>query len=118
MSELHRERRQLLLREAEGYLDMTAACGDQFVLSDTVRHQLAQRALNTSLESVSDAKPTCASRVLTRPSAAKSGGNTARRSSSLSEAAEVDSENTHIWLALGLVSKSVSGDSDLAIEGT
>ena len=114
MSELHRERRQLLLREAEGYLDMTAACGDQFALSDTVRHQLARRALDT----LSKVSPTRSLRVQVaylRGQALRNLGQYREAIVSLSEAAEVDSENTHVWLALGWCQKRV-GRLDLAIE--
>ncbi len=114
MSELHRERRQLLLREADGYLDLASACGDQFVLSARVRHQLARRALET-LSRVPVSRGLRPKVSYLRGQALRNLERYAEAIASLNEAAELDSENTHTFLALGWCQKRV-GRLDLAIE--
>jgi tetratricopeptide (TPR) repeat protein len=111
---MHRKRRQQLLREAEGYLDLVGACGEHFELSDAVRHQLSKRALVV----LSSIKPTRGLRVQTaylRGLALRNLEQYRDAVTCLSEAAEIDGENTHIWLALGWCHKRM-GRLDLAIE--
>jgi len=107
-------RRQQILREAEGYLDLAMACADLLPLSPPVRNRLAQRALSAlSLVDRRRAnKSHCsylqgqALRVMERfPEAIKY----------FESAAEQDSENVHIWLALGWCHKRV-GKLDMAIQ--
>ena len=45
MARYDRTRRQQLLREAEGYLDLATALGDESKLDDELRNRLAQRAI-------------------------------------------------------------------------
>ena len=45
MSRSLRTRRQQLLREAEGYLDLATVCSDRWGLKTQLRDRLAERAL-------------------------------------------------------------------------
>jgi len=107
-------RRQQMLREAEGYLDLAMACADELPLSEPVRNRLAQRALAalSQVERSRSNKAHCsylqgqALRVMERfPEAIEY----------FESAAEVDSENVHIWLALGWCHKR-TGKLDMAIQ--
>ncbi len=107
-------RREQILREADGYLDLAMACADQLPLSASVRNRLAQRALSAlaSVDTCRSNKSRCnylhgqALRVMERfPEAIEY----------FESAAELDNENLHIWLALGWCHKRV-GKLDMAIQ--
>lgn len=107
-------RRQQILRQAEGYLDLAMACADLLPLSPPVRNRLAQRALSAlaQVDHSRASKSHCsylqgqALRVMERfPEAIEY----------FESAAEQDSENVHIWLALGWCHKRV-GKLDMAIQ--
>jgi len=107
-------RRQQILREAEGYLDLAMACADQLPLTEPVRNRLAQRALSAlaQVERSRSNKSRCsylkgqALRVMERyPEAIEY----------FESALELDHENLHIWLALGWCHKRV-GKLDMAIQ--
>ena len=107
-------RRQQLLREAEGYLDLAMAGADQLPLAVPVRNRLAQRALSAlaTIECRRTNKAHCsylkgqALRVMERyPEAIEY----------LQSAAEMDCENIHVWLALAWCHKRV-GKLDMAIQ--
>jgi len=107
-------RRQQILREAEGYLDLAMACSDELPLSEPVRNRLAQRALsalaqverNRSNKSHWNYLQGQALRVMERfPEAIEY----------FESAAELDSKNVHIWLALGWCHKR-TGKLDMAIQ--
>ena len=107
-------KRQQILREAEGYLDLAMACADQLSLSEPIRNRLAQRALSAlaQVDRSRSSKSYCsylkgqALRVMERfPEAIEY----------FESAAELDCENVHIWLALGWCHKRV-GKLDMAIQ--
>lgn len=114
VSDIDRHRCQQLLREAEGYLDLAESCGDDFRLTDPVRHRLSQRSLDV-LEKLNSALGLRVHVAYLRGLALRNLGQHRDAIVSLNEAAEIDCENTHVWLALGWCYKRV-GRLDLAIE--
>ena len=114
MSEQQRQRHQQLLREAEGYLELAVACEDRFPLTPPVRHRLAERTLS-SLEQIEAAQYCRVHYAYLRGQALRALERYSEAIISLSEAAEFDPDNIHVWLALGWCNKRV-GRLDLAIE--
>jgi tetratricopeptide (TPR) repeat protein len=114
VSEYYSHRRQQLLREAEGYLELACACGDQLVLDVSVRNGLAERALAT-LNRLGSAGVYHVEATYLRGQALRTMNRHHEAIEYLREAADLDTENVHVWLALGWCYKRV-GRLDLAIE--
>ncbi len=114
MSDYSRLRRQQLVREAEGYLDIMTGVSDQFELSPTIRDRLGVKALSvlTRLEPTSGQ----------RSHALFLAGQVYRAMQRfqdaigpLKESVALQHENIHVWLALGWCYKRIQR-MDLAIE--
>lgn len=114
MADYERIRRQQLLMEAEGCVELVTACADDLPLSTNARDQLAQRALNL-LSTIPDADSDeelvfyltgQAYRVMQRYHEAIE---------PLEEAVEFNPDNVHTWLALGWCYKRI-GRLDMAIQ--
>jgi tetratricopeptide (TPR) repeat protein len=114
MSELKRFRRKQILREAEGYLDLITSCADDFTLRTEVRDRLAQRALDTliRLDVVSRERVEA---LYLRGQALRIMERYGQAIDELDQAAELDHDNIHVWLALGWCYKR-TGRLDKAIE--
>ncbi len=114
MATYSRIRRQQLLQEAEGYLDLTTVLADRWPLTPEVRDRAARRTLATlsKLDSADAANHRAlhlqgqALRVMERYGEAVH---------PLRRAAERDPDNVHIFLALGWCYKRI-GKLDLAIQ--
>lgn len=114
MVDYDRTKRRQLLREAEGYLDLVTSCADDFPLQPALRDRLAERAV-TVLDSI-DAKGIEREDMLyLRGQAYRVMERHHEAIQWLEEAAEVNPENLHTWLALGWCQKRV-GRLDLAIQ--
>lgn len=104
-------KRQQLLREAEGYLDLATACAEDLTLCPQMRNQLGERSVNLLARVGEDCEDRCyllgmAFRLLERHHEAIE---------ALEESAELNPDNYHTWLALGWCHKRV-GRLDLAIQ--
>jgi Flp pilus assembly protein TadD len=109
-----RIRRQQLLREAEGYLDLTTVLSERWPLRPAVRDRLAQRALDVLARLDSSGRHRTHSRYLVGQ-ALRVMERYAEAIEPLEEAAELDPENIHIWLELGWCHKRC-GRLELAIQ--
>jgi tetratricopeptide (TPR) repeat protein len=109
-----RIKRQQLLREAEGYLDLVTSCADELSLQSTLRDRLAQRAL-TILESIQAEGLDQEELFYLRGQAYRVMDRHDEAIPWLEEATEIDPKNIHTWLALGWCQKR-SGRLDLAIQ--
>lgn len=109
-----RVRRQQLLREAEGYLDLMMVFAEQWSLRPEVRDRLGERVLAT-LEQVDDQPGRRAHKLYLRGQTLRAMQRYADAVISLKESAELDPENISVWLALGWCHKR-SGRLDLAIQ--
>lgn len=114
MSGLHSVRRQQALREAEGYLDLAVACADQLGLSAVLRDRLAERSL-ARLDQVASPGGYVVELAYLRGQALRTLNRYREAIDCLNEAADLDPDNIHVWLALGWCYKRV-GRLDLAIE--
>jgi tetratricopeptide (TPR) repeat protein len=114
MSELKRFRRKQILREAEGYLDLVTSCADEFALRCEVRDRLAQRALAT-LGRLDTAGRERVEALYLRGQALRIMEQHGPAIEILGQAAELDHNNIHVWLALGWCHKR-TGRLDKAIE--
>lgn len=114
MSELKRVRRKQILREAEGYLDLVTACADELQLTNKVRDRLAQRAIDT-LARLDPHSQERAEALYLRGQALRIMERHGSAIEVLGQAAEVDHDNIHVWLALGWCHKRI-GRLDKAIE--
>jgi tetratricopeptide (TPR) repeat protein len=108
-----RLRRQQLLREAEGYLELITAFSDQWPIHPESRRRLAMRCLET-LEGMAVGEQQ-ADVLLLRGQAYRILEQHQEAVEIFRAAVELDSENIHIWLALGWCYKR-TGRLDLAIE--
>jgi len=114
VSEFHRVRRQQLLCEAEGCLDLIMVFADRWPPTVESRDRLANRAL----ELLSKIRAPGADRgylLYLKGQALRAMERFNDAIWPLAEAAEDDPGNTHIWLALGWCYKR-TGRLDLAIE--
>lgn len=114
MSELKRFRRKQILREAEGYLDLVTACADELPLTNNVRDRLAQRAIDTLMRLDANSQSRVEALYL-RGQALRIMERYGQAIEFLGQAAELDHDNIHVWLALGWCHKR-TGRLDKAIE--
>jgi tetratricopeptide (TPR) repeat protein len=109
-----RVRRQQLLREAEGYLDLLMVFSEQWPLRDEVRNRLGERVLET-LDRLDDFSGRRAHRLYLRGQALRAMHRFTEAIVPLSESAELDPDVLGVWLALAWCHKR-SGRLDLAIQ--
>ena len=114
VSEFQLVRRQQMVREAEGYLDLAMACGDQLTLSSEPRNRLAERALCV-LEQLAPSAIYKSHVAFLTGQALRVMERYQEAIGHLENAAENDGDSIHIWLALGWCYKR-TGRLDLAIE--
>lgn len=114
ISAYHRVRRQQLLREAEGYLDLMMVFGEQWSLRAEVRDRLGERVLAT-LDLIDPDQGRRAHALYLRGQALRAMHRYAEAVAPLKESSEHDPDNLHVWLALGWCYKR-SGRLDLAIQ--
>ncbi len=100
MSDLSRIRRQQILREAEGYLDLIGVFGERMPCRPDARDQLVRRVLKT-LDRVDNPGGLKAHVLYLRGQALRSMENYLDAIPLLREAAEIEPQNIHIRLALG-----------------
>ena len=110
---MKRVRRQQLLREAEGYLDLLQLFGDAWAPPLEVRRRLANRSLEV-LERLEDAQWPSHGAYL-KGQALRTLDRFEEAIAPLKDAAEREPGNIHVWLALGWCYKR-TGRLDLAIE--
>ncbi len=106
--------RQQALREAEGYLDLAIGFAEQWPLSAPLRTRLAQRAL-AALQRLSGIRGQRAHALYLTGQAYRVMHRYHEAVPPLAAAAEIDSENIFIWLALAWCYKRTNR-LDLAIE--
>lgn len=114
MSELKRFRRKQILREAEGYLDLITSCADELPLQADIRNRLAQRAIDTLTRLGANGLGKIDALYL-RGQAYRIMEQHVQAIEVLSQAADINHENIHVWLALGWCYKRI-GRLDKAIE--
>ncbi len=114
MTTLKHLRCQQILREAEGYLDLIIACSEPLQLSVAVRERLAQRALDT-ISNLDGRRGDRAQVAYLTGQALRAMERHLEAIEQLETAAELDSNNLHVWLALGWCYKRTSR-LDLAIQ--
>ena len=107
-------RRQQILNEAEGYLDLIMVFADQWPPSTRARDRVAQRALDV-LERLGDSNWRRPHVLYLKGQALRAMERDVEAIAPLGEASVLDPENFHIWLALGWCHKR-SGRLDLAIQ--
>jgi len=109
-----RTKRQQLLREAEGYLDLVTSCAEELPLQPALRDRLAQRTLNL-LDTINPEGLDREDLFYLRGQAYRVMERHHEAIQWLEEATEVNPDNLHTWLALGWCQKRV-GRLDLAIQ--
>ena len=107
-------RRQQLLREAEGYLDLIMVFGDQWPPSPEVRDRVAHRALEF-LDKIAQPGTDWAYSLYLQGQALRCMERYQDALDPLRTSAHEDSANIHVWLALGWCYKRLKR-LDLAIE--
>jgi tetratricopeptide (TPR) repeat protein len=113
VSVIDRLRRQQLLREAEGYLDLALVFGEQWTLPDAIRDLLAERSLGV-IEQLGEIARSPHVQLI-KGQALRMQERYREALQPLSVAAEGDPRNLDAWLALGWCYKR-TGRLDLAIE--
>jgi tetratricopeptide (TPR) repeat protein len=114
MSDLNRIRRQQILREAEGYLDLITVFGDRMPCRPDVRESLARRVLAT-LDRIENPGGLKAHALFLRGQAYRALERFSDSVPLFREAAELEPQNVHIRLALAWCYKR-SKRLDLAIQ--
>lgn len=114
MVDYDRTKRLQLLREAEGYLDLVTSCADDLPLQPALRDRLAKRAL-TVLDSIQAEGIEQEDLFYLRGQAYRVMEQHHEAIQWLEEAAELNSDNVHTWLALAWCQKRI-GRLDLAIQ--
>ena len=114
MPDYSRIRRQQLLREAEGYLDLCTSLSDLWPLSQTSRDRMATRALDV-LGRLDASTGQRAQSLFLAGMAYRTMERFSDAIQPLKQAANLDGDNVHIWLALGWCYKR-TGQLDLAIQ--
>jgi tetratricopeptide (TPR) repeat protein len=99
MSDPQRIRRQQILREAEGYLDLITVFGDRMPCRPDVRDQIAQRLL-TTLERIDNPGGLKGHVLFLKGQALRAMERFVEAVPPLREAAEIEPQNIHIRLAL------------------
>jgi tetratricopeptide (TPR) repeat protein len=99
MSDPNRIRRQQILREAEGYLDLITVFGDRMPCRPDVRNQLAQRVIDT-LDRIDNPGGLKAHVLFLRGQSLRAMERFVEAVPLLREAAEYEPQNVHIRLAL------------------
>ncbi|MDZ4820795.1 MAG: tetratricopeptide repeat protein [Planctomycetota bacterium] len=114
MSGKDRIRRQQILREAEGYLDLAMLFGDDWPLTFDRRSCLAQKSLHV-LDRLQASSADATEALMLRGQALRMLERYNEAIVDLRRAAELDPESIDVWLALGWCYKR-SDRLDLAIE--
>lgn len=114
MSDDIRIRKQKLIREAEGYLELLSACHERWTPAPENRDRLARRALAT-LDELDPADANEAYVLYLRGHALRDMERYSDAVMPLREAAEIEPESISTWLALGWCHKR-TGDLELAIQ--
>ena len=114
MTDLRRIRRKQLLREAEGYLDLLGVFADAWEPAPTIRDRLARRAICV-IQRLESCDRQHAYALFLHGQALRAMKRYDEAVEPLSQAAEKQPENTHVWLALGWCYKRI-GRLDLAID--
>ena len=114
MSGYDRVRRQQVIREAEGYLDLIMVFVDQWPPTSEARDRVARRALAT-LDDAEVSGRDAAYTLYLKGQALRSMEQYGDALRALRESADADPANIHVWLALGWCYKRI-GRLDLAIE--
>ena len=99
MSDLNRIRRQQILREAEGYLDLITVFGDRMPCRPDTRDRLARRVLET-LDRIDTPGGLKAHVLFLRGQALRTMDRFVEAVPLLAEAAELEPQNIHIRLSL------------------
>ncbi len=110
---MHRIRRQQILREVEGYLELLTACEEQWSTTPEVRDQLATRAIE-KLDSIGPRGGSQSRVLFLKGYALRVMERYADAVEPLHLAAELDPGNLEIWLMLGWCYKRC-GQIELAI---
>jgi Flp pilus assembly protein TadD len=100
MSDLSRIRRQQILREAEGYLDLITVFGEKMPCHPQARDQMARRVLKT-LDRIENPGGLKAHVLFLRGQALRAMDNFIDAVPLLREAAEIEPQNVHVRLSLG-----------------
>lgn len=114
MSQIERIRRQQILREAEGYLDLLMMFADRWPVPPAERDVLVLRVF-TILRELPAVGGRRSQILYLRGQALRAAQRFAEAVIPLREASALEPENLHIWLALGWCYKRI-GRLDLAIE--
>ncbi len=114
MADQNRIFRKQLLAEAEGYLDLVAVFSERWGLSPEARDRIVRRSL-AALERLEQMAAAPARVSFLKGQALAKMERFEDAIVPLTEAAALDDENIHIWLALGWCYKRL-GRLDLAIE--
>jgi Flp pilus assembly protein TadD len=114
VSATERHRRQQLVREAEGYLELLAACGPKWMVDGATRNRLVERTLRL-LDEIPASSARAGELLHLRGQALRMAERHAEAIGPLRDAAEIEPENLEIWLALGWCYKRI-GRIDLAVE--
>lgn len=114
MQSLERIRRQRILNETEGYLELLMLFDDALAATADHRHRIAQRALD-ALDRLSEGTRAGAIAQHLRGQALRALDRFADAVIPLRAAADLEPENLHIWLALGWCYKRCDR-LDMAIE--
>jgi len=114
VSHLQRVRRQQILRQAEGYLELLTATCDQWETTPAVRDKLANRVLEL-LKDLRRPGSFRGDKLFLQGQALRLMERYGEAVRPLRRAAEEDPGNVHIWLALGWCYKRL-GRLDMAIE--
>jgi tetratricopeptide (TPR) repeat protein len=114
MSDPNRIRRQQILREAEGYLDLITVFGDRMPCRPDARDRLARRVLMT-LDRVDNPGGLKPHLLFLKGQALRAMERFADAIPFLHEAADLEAQNIHVRLALGWCYKRC-GRIDMAIQ--
>lgn len=114
MQSIERIRRQRILNEIEGYLELLMLFDDALAAQAANRHRIAQRALD-SLDRLAEGTRAGAIAQHLRGQALRALDRFAEAVIPLRAAADLEPENLHIWLALGWCYKRCDR-LDMAIE--
>ena len=114
MSEPHRIRRQQILREAEGYLDLITVFGDRMPSRPDVRDRMARRVLET-LDRIENPGGFKGQILFLRGQAYRAMERYVEAVPALREAAELEPQNIHFRLSLAWCYKRCKR-LDLAIQ--